>query len=392
MKICHITPAYHPAYYYGGPSYSVDALCRHLAQLGADVRVLTTNANGPSADVDVATNQELARAPGLTVQYCAQTVRERLSLSLLARLWGYVGWADIVHITSVYSVPTVAALGVCSLLGRPVVWSPRGSLQRWENATRPGMKEMFERMCRLLAPRRVVLHTTSREEEEQSLRRMPGIAGVTIPNGVEIPELNGRQLLSEERRSPLSLLFVGRIHPIKGIDRLLGACRLVGDARAWRLTLAGTGDPDYRDSLVRKADELGLGGRVEFVGHVDGERKRQAFLNADVVVVSSHSENFSMTVIEALSYGRPVIASRGTPWGEVTERGCGWWVENSPEALAGALSEAFAAPLHTMGAAGREWMKAEYGWPSIARRMMELYQRLCLGASATVRREVVRQV
>lgn len=392
MKICHVTPAYHPAYYYGGPSYSVDALCRHLAQLGGDVRVLTTNANGPLADVDVETNRELQQAAGLTVQYCSQTVRERLSLRLLGRLRGYVAWADVVHITSVYSVPTVAALGVCSALGRPVVWSPRGSLQRWENATRPGMKEMFERLCRLLAPQRMVLHTTSREEEEQSLRRMPGMAGVTIPNGVELPELGEEELLSVERRRPLSLLFVGRIHPIKGIDRLLEACRLVGVGPAWRLTLAGTGDPEYRDWLARKAEELGLGERVEFVGHVEGERKRQAFLNADVVVVPSHSENFSMTVIEALSYGRPVIASRGTPWGEVAERGCGWWVENSPEALAGALTEAFAAGLHRMGAAGREWMKAEYGWPSIARRMMDLYERLCLGAPATVPGEVVRQV
>lgn len=391
MKVCHITPAYHPAYYYGGPSYSVDALCRHLARLGASVRVLTTNANGPNSDLDVDANRELAREPGLTVRYCGQTVREKLSLRLMARLRSYVAWSDVVHITSVYSMPTIAALGACSLLGKPVVWSPRGSLQRWENATRPGMKEMFERMCRLVAPPRVALHATSREEEEQSLVRMPGMQGVTIPNGVEVPELTGGQLLSEVRRSPLSLLFVGRIHPIKAIDNLLRGCRLLGRDRLWRLTVAGTGEAAYRDSLVALAGELGIRDRVEFTGHVDGERKHNAFLNADVVVVPSHSENFSMTVIEALSYGRPVIASRGTPWAAAGEKGCGWWVDNSPESLAEVLAQAFTAPLHTMGLAGRDWMRAEYGWPSIARRMMELYQALCTCGPVRVPAEVASQ-
>lgn len=391
MKICHITPAYHPAYYYGGPSYSVHALCRQLARMGNQVRVLTTNANGPTSDLDVDTDRELNLEPGLTVRYCRQTVREKLSLRLVARVRHYVAWADVVHVTSVYSSPTIAALAACSLFGKPAVWSPRGSLQRWQNTTRPGIKEVWERVCRMLAPRRVALHLTSLDEEQQSLARMPGMPGVTIPNGVDFPELAGGQMLGEARRSPLGLLFVGRIHPIKGIDNLLRGCRLLGPDRAWRLRLAGTGDAGYRDSLVALARDLGIAERVEFLGHVDGDRKRDAYLDADVVVVPSHSENFSMTVIEALSHGRPVIASRGTPWAAVSEKGCGWWVENGPESLAGALSEAFDAPLHVMGLAGREWMRADYGWSSIGRRMMELYQTLQKRASATLSPEVARQ-
>jgi glycosyltransferase involved in cell wall biosynthesis len=369
----------------------VDALCRHLARLGNHVRVLTTNANGPSMDLEVESNRELDFEPGLTVCYCRQTVRERLSLSLLARVRSYVAWADVVHVTSVYSSPTIAALAACSALGKPAVWSPRGSLQRWENTARPVMKEAWERVCRMVAPRRVALHLTSREEEAQSLARMPGMQGVTIPNGVDFPELVGGQMLSEARRSPLGLLFVGRIHPIKGIDNLLRSCRLLGRERAWRLRVAGTGDAGYRESLEALARDLGVADRVEFLGHVDGDRKRDAYLDADVVVVPSHSENFSMTVIEALSHGRPVVASRGTPWAAVKEKGCGWWVENSPESLAGALTEAYDAPLHVMGLSGREWMRADYGWFSIARRMMDLYQALHKCATATLSAEVARQ-
>lgn len=391
MKICHITPAYHPAYYYGGPSYSVHALCRHLAGLGNQVRVLTTTANGPATDLDVDADRELDLEPGLAVRYCRQTVREQLSLRLMAHVRSYVSWADVVHVTSVYSSPTIAALAACSLAGKPVVWSPRGSLQRWQSTTRPGMKEAWERICRMLAPRRVALHLTSADEERQSLARMPGMPGVTIPNGVDFPELGGEDWLGECRRSPLSLLFVGRIHPIKGIDNLLRSCRLLGRERAWRLRLAGAGDSGYRDSLTVLAQDLGIGDRVEFLGHVEEERKRSAYLEADIVVVPSHSENFSMTVIEALSYGRPVIASRGTPWAGMVEKRCGWWVDNSPEALAGALAESFDAPLDRMGLAGREWMRTDYAWSSIARRMMELYQTLHQRASAALSPEVARQ-
>jgi len=93
-------------------------------------------------------------------------------------------------------------------------------------------------------------------------------------------------------------------------------------------------------------------------------------------VVPSHSENFGMTIAEALAHGVPVVASRGTPWSDLPARACGWWVENNPEALAGAIREASTADLQSMGEVGRDWMSNEFDWPSIAGRMHDTYKAL----------------
>ena len=111
-------------------------------------------------------------------------------------------------------------------------------------------------------------------------------------------------------------------------------------------------------------------------GAVAGTDKEKVFLDADVVVVPSHTENFAMVVAEALAYGVPVIASTGTPWKRLAEVGCGLWVDNRPESLAGALGEISRMPLREMGLKGREWVQREFTGEVTAKQMIELYERL----------------
>ena len=92
MKIAHVTPSYHPAFVYGGPPESAHQLSRYLARGGCDVRVLTTDANGPKLTVDVDTTRELAMEPRLRVRYCPRRLPESVAPSLLAHLPAYVAW------------------------------------------------------------------------------------------------------------------------------------------------------------------------------------------------------------------------------------------------------------------------------------------------------------
>ena len=100
----------------------------------------------------------------------------------------YVAWADVVHLIAVYSFPTFPTLAYCRRFQKPLVWSPRGSLQRWSGSTRVATKFLWERVCRMLAAKdRVVLHTTSEEEARQSQARFPDLRTVIVHNGVELP-------------------------------------------------------------------------------------------------------------------------------------------------------------------------------------------------------------
>lgn len=374
MRVLHITPAFFPATYWGGPIYSVYGLCSALAKLpDVTLRVLTTDSAGPdrSESVEV-TSFPMYYPEGYEVFFCRRWWAASVSPGMILRLWSMIRWADVVHLTAVYSPPTIPTLLICRVLGKPVVWSPRGSLQRWEGATRLSLKRAWEWNSNVLINRQsCVLHVTSEQEATDSRTRIPDADIIHIPNGVDIPEaLPARSWLPDGK---LRLLYLGRLHPIKGLENLLRALKALEDETI-SLAICGSGDEAYSRSLQLLVREFGLERRVSFQGHVTGEKKMKTFMQADVCVVPSFTENFGMVTAEALAHGVPVIASKGTPWAEVEVRGCGLWVENSPERLAEAICSIRSKILPEMGARGRDWMQEEFGWNFIAEKMLNLYQ------------------
>jgi glycosyltransferase involved in cell wall biosynthesis len=130
---------------------------------------------------------------------------------------------------------------------------------------------------------------------------------------------------------------------------------------------------------------------VRFIGKVHGRPKRAFFESINLLAVPSHTENFAMVVAEALAAGIPVIASRGTPWAGLEDRGCGLWVDNSAQSLAEAIRRMSDAPLAAMGLRGRQWMAADFSWDAAARAMCTLYGSLVY-AGATLNLEQERRI
>lgn len=370
MKVLHVSPSFYPAGQYGGPIRSGYGLCNGLANTPEiELRVLTTDSDGPNR-IDF--KDTPTRLPaGYDIYYCRRWFGADIAPGLFGRLYTLINWADIVHLTAVYSPPTIPTLLLCKLLKKPVVWSPRGALQRWEGSTRTRVKRVWESVCNSLCkPDRVVLHSTSEAESLESAARIPRAQTAVIPNGIELPKLNGHKKGSDA----LQLLYLGRLHPIKGIEKLLHSLALL-KATA-RLSICGDGESGYQAHLHSLVRDLGLDGRVDFHGRVDGDAKEQQFRDADLCVVPSFKENFCVVVAEALAREVPVIASRGTPWQRVEEMECGLWVDNDSETLSEAIDLAAHMPLGEMGKRGREWMEREFSWRTVAERMVEQYRTL----------------
>ncbi len=337
--------------------------------------MLTTDGDGFGGVLAVDRRRPVEIAPRLRIRYCPRLFRRSVSPTLLRLLASYVELADVVHLQVAYSFPTIPTVMACRMLSKPLVWSPRGALQRWTGTRRPQAKLLWERVCRLVAPRSMVMHVTSEAELIDTAARMPGVPTALIPNGVAIPERVGH--LNGDAR--LRLGYLGRLDPKKGIENLVHACRILEESGfQYSLVIAGSGTPAYEESMRALIERLSLAARVEMVGQVPHQRLEDLFRRIDVAVVPSYVENFGNVVVEALAHGVPVIAGRGTPWKRMEEMHCGLWVENDSESLAQAIRRIGRMPLWEMGERGRRWMKQEFSWEESAQKMHDLYSRLIM--------------
>lgn len=357
-----------------GPSYSVPRLAEALAELDHDVSLMTAGGQAvtPGGRLDFQRYpRDFGNVPILRVL--------ELSRGLHGALRRDAAQAQIIHANGLWTAPTLYPGWAARRSAAALVCSPRGTLSPVALARSAYRKRVFW----LLAQRKAVaqaalIHATS-EQEYRDIRtfglRQPV---VVIPNGIDLPAAPAGRGRGGRRR----LLYLGRLHPIKGLETLLQAwAQVAAEFDDWELRLVGPGEDAYVTRLARLAADLRLP-RVAFAGPSYGAQKTREYHSADLYVLPSLSENFGMSVAEALAHGLPVVTTHGAPWSRVAARGCGWWVAGETEAIAGALREALGkSPLALahMGAKGRDWMAANYSWRSVAQAMEHAYDWLLRG-------------
>ncbi len=367
MKILHVTPTYFPATKWGGPIWSTKAICDGIHALpDMAVRVLTTDAASPDPG-----DRVIPAGLPYPVEFTRRMAGHSIAPGLLARLPQAVAGADVVHLTATYSFPTLPTLAVARALGRPVVWSPRGALQataEWDDAPRARSKRHFEKAVQWARPRDTVLHVTSAAEARGSIAHLPDIVTAVIPNCVDIPPV----MPAKSPQDGLRLIYLGRLHPKKGLDMLLDAMDQLPDSMT--LDIYGTGSPRYEAMLRGRAARLH--GRVRLHGHMEGAAKTAAFAKSDIFVLPSHSENFGIAVAEALAHGVPAITTTGTPWQALDHHECGRCIDLETANLAYEIMQMAQSDLAGMGAKGRDWMRPDYAPEAMVSAFADLYRSL----------------
>lgn len=288
---------------------------------------------------------------------------------------------DVIHNHGLWMMPNVYPGLVARQQGIPLVVSPRGCLAPHAMRSGSAVKRLFWPLVQRPALAATSCFHATAESEYQDIRRMGFREPVAIiPNGIDIPRLDPK-----EHGVLRTLLFLGRIHPIKGLDMLLPAWKAVqAHFPGWQLRIVGPDNRGYRDKVTRLAEQLHLE-RVEFAGPLYGDNKFKAYRQADLFVLPSYTENFGVAVAEALASGTPTIVTKGAPWAGLKPLGAGWWVDTNAEALAECLKEALSqspAHLEEMGRKGREWMMNDYSWQGVGQQFSTLYRWLVQGGDA----------
>lgn len=213
---------------------------------------------------------------------------------------------------------------------------------------------------------------------------------VVAPNGLNLadfvkppglPAAIDTPLVRNLHKTVPRVLFLGRIHPKKGLDLLLPAwARLRNLTKDWQLVIAGPDEQGYLAKIQELARSLAVSDQVVFTGSVTGEAKLRLLHSADLFVLPSYSEGFSMSLLEAMAGGRPVIATRACNFPGISSAQAGWECEPVVDSLTEALRIALRSSeseRQERGQNGHRLVATQYAWPAIINLLKEACAKHC---------------
>jgi len=367
----------------GGPARTVRDLSEALARQG--VRVTLLAGHDPARDDGL-----LPPDPALVTTVMVP-VQRQLGLPAFDFTAAMVDKVDdettIVHDHGIWSPSNIGAGRAARRLGLPLVISPHGMLDPWAMAYKRGRKAIAWRLYqhRLLQLARGLCATAAREAGPMRAL-MPDKPIALIPNGVACPPSVPDRVARDDAASR-TLLYLSRLHPKKNLLTLLEAwAPLAAQPRfaAWTLVIAGPDELGHRAELAARIAKLHLHRSVQLRDAVPESAKTEVFAGADLFILPSLSENFGITVAEALAQGVPAIVSNGAPWESLASERCGWFTGTDVDTLQTAMAEAMAlsaAERRAMGVRGHAYIAQDFAWSAIAAKTLDFYQWLRHGGT-----------
>jgi len=390
VKILQVIPCYLPAHRYGGPVKSVHELSRKLVELGAEVTVFTTNADGPD-DLDVPIGS-VVLLDGVKVHYFSvEKPRSYFrSPGLNRALAEQIHQFDLVHINWLYVYPTLTAARQCLRQNVPYILSSRGMLDSNAVAMKGELKKKL--YLSLIEKKHLAgaaaLHFTSYGEEANSWQSGWNKRHVVVYNGINLSEYADLPDIAEfdqqfpELYGKKIVLFLGRLNYIKGLDLLTQAWPMVvRDLPDAHLVIAGPDDDGYGVKVRQWIRDGGCEQNVTFTGMLLGREKLAALSRADMFVASSYLESFGMAIVEAMACGKPVvITDRVNICREVEQAGAGIVTPCDPPRIADALIMLLKNPKvgREMGTKGLKFVANNFTWDKAAREMTDVYEDVLL--------------
>ena len=287
---------------------------------------------------------------------------------------------DVVHQHALWLYPSIAVSRWRRATRKPVVISTQGMLEPWALANSRMKKRiaaaLFESSNLAGA---ACIHCSEAEVEGVRAFGLRNPVAV-LANGVDLPTLASVPARASGPDTRRVLLFLGRIHPKKGIVELLHAWSMVkqrapGIAKAWRLVIAGWDDGGHASQVEALASELGLADDVALPGPVFGEEKKAVLASAGAFILPSYSEGLPMSVLEAWSYGLAVFMTRECNLPSGFDAGAAVQVTTNPEAMAGVLAQSLGAgELSRIGEKGRALVESSFTWNSIVADLASVYR------------------
>ena len=363
MKVIQIVPSI--GVEASGPSYSVPGMARGLYENGVDVE-LHLRKSHQEGNVEYKIISYPWRIFGARIGWSPEMYKGLKKTCLRA---------DIIHNNGLWMMPNVYPYWASRNTKCKLIVAPRGALARWSLKRGLIKKKIFGWMFQNVVLRNADMFHATSEKEYEEIRALGYKQPVAIvPIGMDIPQGNSSVDKKNQKRIR-RIVFFGRIHKVKAIDNLVNAWGdLCQSLPQWELVIAGP-DCGAKTEIEAIINDRKIP-RVRFIGELNGQAKYDFLTDADIYVLPSHTENFGVTVAEALASGVPVIASQGTPWEGLEKEKCGRWIPIGIEPLKTALKELTALSdekRQVMGERGRDWIRRDFSGKGIGAKMKDAY-------------------
>ena len=348
MRVLLVTKDMHPRE--GGPPRIVEGHALGLKQRGHEPEVLAVMLPGDEEAVRREWRELEAAGIPLHLFPAISPVVIGRSPKFNAFIDKHVAEFDVVHIQCVWEHCLAYAGKAAYRAGVPFVLTPHGMLDRWCRARSSWKKAAASRVFGTRTMMRYAdgaQFGTPGERDEAADIGIPWRPFI-VPNGIVAGRFErapgvGVEPLYEEfphlrGRSPL-MLFYSRMHPKKGIDLLLEAMARLAPNHpdAGLLVQVIEQDKAYESRMRERAARADLRDRVAISTLFTGERGIIPFNAADLFVLPSHQEGFSMAIIEAMAYGLPVVITDKCHMGVVSEIDAGEVIPATVDGVAGGL-------------------------------------------------------
>ncbi len=222
------------------------------------------------------------------------------------------------------------------------------------------------------------LHVATQREAENIRNLGIKTPVAVIPNGIQVTGCRTQDAdFYPELRNKRIILFLGRIHPVKGLDFFAKVwAKIANDFPNWQWVIAGPDEDNYQSELQTLFEQLRISNRITFVGPVAGDKKSALLRASDLLILPSYLESFGIVVLEALNKGIPVMASTNCPWSDLETYNCGWWLNQDTATWESALRKIMTMNSETLkefGIRGKVLVREKYSQDNLVNSMAELY-------------------
>jgi glycosyltransferase involved in cell wall biosynthesis len=388
LRILHVINFISPKY--GGAAIASQLIAKHIAKIGYDVTICTTNLDFPIGTLNVPVDKAVTGTTCSTFHFKVVYRPLLFSPSLWRWLVRNISSFDLVHIHGLYRFPVSMTAWLARRKKVPYLIRPHGSLDPFlykRSRYNVFLKRLYERLVDFPNLKNAsAIHYTSEEEAKRAEFLNLNSKFVIIPNGIhwdtysKLPSsgiFKARLKLSNQ--TPL-VLFLGRISYEKGLDMLVPAfSQVTKRLKTAHLAIVGPDNDGYMEKVKKWCRNYQIRSKVSFIGYLNAKEAIQAYVDANVFVLPSYTENFAMTVVESMACGCPVVISDQVKiWRTVKSANAGVVTPLSVRSIANAIEHVLldkkAAELYSRQ--GRITARSHYSLPNIVGRLSDVYRRI----------------